>query len=85
MILEAGKEWMARAKYAETAREAGEAMEEGTEYLLNMYQQFAAEPVTQILDLQKGLRSAPVIQLDTPAVVLVGVPNVGYVVLAIQH
>lgn len=77
MILGAGKDWMARAKHAETAREAGEAMEEGTEYLLNLYKQFAVEPVSGLLDLQKGLRSAPIIQLDTPAVVLVGVPNVG--------
>ena len=53
------------------------AMEEGSDYLLNLYQQFAAEPVNGILELQRSLRSAPVIQLDTPAIVLVGVPNVG--------
>lgn len=77
MILEAGKEWVARAKYAETAREAGEAMNEGTEYILNLYQQHASKPVSEILELQRSLRGAPVIQLDTPAIVLVGVPNVG--------
>lgn len=77
MTLAAGKEWIARAKYAETAREAGEAMTEGTEYLLKLYQQFAFEPVSGIVELQRSLRSAPVIQLDTPAIVLVGVPNVG--------
>jgi len=79
VILEAGKEWVAKCKHAETAREAGEARLEGIEYLLNLYQQFAFEPVSGIVDLQKGLRSAPVIQLDTPACVLVGVPNVGCV------
>ncbi|CAB9503997.1 Nucleolar GTP-binding protein 1 [Seminavis robusta] len=77
MLLEAGKDWVAKAKNAETAREANEAMEEGTECLLDLYQQLAAEPVTGIVALQSSLRSAPAIQLDTPAVVLVGVPNVG--------
>ena len=77
MILEAGKEWVAKAKYAETAREAGEAMDEGVEALCNMFIEFAAGPVSNIMELQRGLRSAPVIQLDTPAIVLVGVPNVG--------
>lgn len=52
-------------------------MEEGTEYLLNLYKQFASEPVSGLVELQRSLRSAPVIQLDTPAIVLVGVPNVG--------
>lgn len=77
MLLEAGKEWVAKVKYAETAREAGETMEEGVEALCNLYEEFAVEPVSNILDLQKGLRTAPAIQLDTPAIVLVGVPNVG--------
>ena len=77
MMLEAGKDWVAKAKYAETAREAGEAREEGVEALCNMYTEFAAEPLSNILDLQRGLRGAPIIQLDTPAIVLVGVPNVG--------
>lgn len=77
MILEAGKEWVAKAKHAETAREAGETMEEGIDALCDLYNEFATEPVSGIVDLQRGLRSAPVIQLDTPAIVLVGVPNVG--------
>ena len=45
--------------------------------MLDLFQTLAAPPVTSIVDLQKGLRHAPVIQLDTPAVVLVGSPNVG--------
>lgn len=77
MLLEAGKDWVARAKHAETAKEAGDSMQEGTEYLLNLYKEMAFEPVQGILELQRSLRSAPVINLDTPAIVLVGVPNVG--------
>ncbi|KAL3915078.1 MAG: hypothetical protein SGILL_005813, partial [Bacillariaceae sp.] len=77
MILEAGKEWIYRAKHAETAREATEATKEGTDRLLELYREFAFEPVAGMVDLQRSLRSAPAVQLDTPAVVLVGAPNVG--------
>jgi nucleolar GTP-binding protein len=77
MILEAGKEWVAKAKYAETAKEADETVRQGTLALMDLYKQFAVEPMTGILGLQQALRSAPAVQLDTPAVVLVGAPNVG--------
>lgn len=77
MILEAGKEWVHKAKYAETAKEASMYTQEGIDRLLDLYQEFAYEPVASILDLQRSLRSAPAVQLDTPAVVLVGAPNVG--------
>jgi GTP1/Obg family GTP-binding protein len=77
--LEAGKDWVAKAKNAETSRAANEAKQEGVEALLTLYQQLAAEPVSGIVEIQRSLRSTPVIKLDTPAVVLVGVPNVGYV------
>ena len=77
MILEAGKDWVHKAKYAETARDANYYAKEGAERLLDLYQEFAYEPVMGILDLQRSLRSAPAVQLDTPAVVLVGAPNVG--------
>jgi nucleolar GTP-binding protein len=76
-LLEAGKDWVARAKAAETAREAGEAMQEGQERLLDLFEELAAPSVSQILTLQRSLRSAPAVRLDTPAVVLVGAPNVG--------
>lgn len=76
-LLEAGKDWVARAKTAETAREADEARQEGEERLLQLFQELAAPPVSQILTLQRSLRSAPAVRLDTPAVVLVGAPNVG--------
>ena len=77
MLLEAGKDWIARAKYAETAKEADEAVTEGTERMMDLYKEFAFEPVSGILALQRDLRSAPAVVLDTPAVVLVGAPNVG--------
>jgi GTP1/Obg family GTP-binding protein len=68
-VLQAGKDWIAKAKNAETAREANEAKQEGVEALINLYQQLAAEPVSGIVEIQRSLRSAPVIKLDTPAVV----------------
>ena len=77
ILLEAGKEWVHKAKYAETAKEANQYTLDGIDRLLAMYQEFAYEPVAGILELQRSLRSAPAVQLDTPAVVLVGAPNVG--------
>ncbi len=77
MLLEAGKEWVYKAKHAETAKEANSYTIEGIERLLELYQEFAYEPVASILDMQRSLRSAPAVKLDTPAVVLVGAPNVG--------
>mmetsp|Transcript_5636 Transcript_5636/g.13282 ORF Transcript_5636/g.13282 Transcript_5636/m.13282 type:complete len:480 (-) Transcript_5636:2202-3641(-) len=77
MLLEAGKEWVYKAKHAETAREADMYATQGAERMLDLYQEFAFEPVSGILELQRSLRSAPAVQLDTPAVVLVGAPNVG--------
>jgi nucleolar GTP-binding protein len=77
MLLESGKEWVYKAKHAETAREADAYTMEGTARLLDLFESFAFQPVSGILDLQRSLRSAPAVQLDTPAVVLVGAPNVG--------
>jgi nucleolar GTP-binding protein len=77
MLLEAGKEWVHKAKYAESAREANDAVRAGTDRLLEMYRELAYDAVGGMVDLQRSLRSAPAVQLDTPAVVLVGAPNVG--------
>jgi len=77
ILLETGKDWVAKAKYAETAREANDAVQQGTEQMIDLYKQFVFDPVAGLLDLQRKLRSAPAVQLDTPAVVLVGAPNVG--------
>jgi nucleolar GTP-binding protein len=77
IILEAGKDWVHKAKHAETAREATQFTKDGTDRLLDLYKQLAFEPVASMVDLQRSLRSAPAVQLNTPAVVLVGAPNVG--------
>lgn len=77
VVLEAGKDWIAKVKSAETAKEAGEGLQEGIDSLLNLFQDFCTQPVAEIIELQRSLRSAPIVQLDTPAVVLVGSPNVG--------
>lgn len=76
-ILEASKDWIAYTKNAENARDAGVAMEEGCERLVELFGTLAAPPVKQIMGLQRSLRGAPAVRLDTPAVVLVGAPNVG--------
>jgi len=77
MLLEAGKEWVYKAKHAETAREADMYAQEGARSMLELYREFAFEPVSGIIELQRSLRGAPAVQLDTPAVVLVGAPNTG--------
>jgi len=77
IVLDASKDWISKVKNAETAREAGGFMNEGIDALIDLFQEFATVPVSDILDLQRSLRSAPIVQLDTPAVVLVGAPNVG--------
>lgn len=77
IILDAGKDWIAKVKSAETAKEAGEVLEEGVEALIALFEEFATGPVTGIVELQRSLRSAPTVALSTPAVVLVGSPNVG--------
>lgn len=73
----AGKDWIAKAKNAESAREVSEIMKEGEEAMYALFQELAAKPVECIIDLQKSLRTTPAVRLDTPAVVLVGAPNVG--------
>ena len=77
MILESGKEWIYKCKHAETAKEANMAKQEGSDALMGLYKEFAFAPVAGMVDLQRSLRSAPAVQLDAPAVVLVGAPNVG--------
>lgn len=47
-------------------------MEEGCDRLFEIFSSRAAPPVQQIVGLQKSLRVAPAVRLDTPAVVLVG-------------
>jgi nucleolar GTP-binding protein len=77
MVLEASKDWIAKAKTAETAREVDVCLDEGIQSLVQLFEQYASLPVAGILELQRSLRTAPIVALDTPAVVLVGAPNVG--------
>jgi nucleolar GTP-binding protein len=77
IILESGKDWITKVKEADSSRASDMAMEEGIASLLGQFKEFASPPVSAILELQKSLRSAPIVKLDTPAVVLVGAPNVG--------
>ncbi|GKY99965.1 hypothetical protein MPSEU_000950100 [Mayamaea pseudoterrestris] len=77
MVLEASKDWIAKAKSAESAREVNDCLMEATDSLVSLFQQFAAPPVAGIVKLQRSLRTAPIVALDSPAVVLVGAPNVG--------
>jgi len=76
-MLLAGRDWTVKAKNAETAREAMDIIKEGGESMYNIFDDLAAGPLGCILELQKSLRTTPAIRLDTPAVVLVGAPNVG--------
>eukprot|EP00529_Nitzschia_sp_RCC80_P025481 CAMPEP_0113471950 /NCGR_PEP_ID=MMETSP0014_2-20120614/17253_1 /TAXON_ID=2857 /ORGANISM="Nitzschia sp." /LENGTH=535 /DNA_ID=CAMNT_0000364623 /DNA_START=46 /DNA_END=1653 /DNA_ORIENTATION=+ /assembly_acc=CAM_ASM_000159 len=77
MILEASKEWIYKIKNAETAKESNMLIIEATDALIQLYQVTAFDAVGGMVDLQRSLRTAPAVQLDTPAVVLVGAPNVG--------
>jgi len=76
-ILLAGKDWVAKAKSAENARTAMQVMEEGEEALCETFAVLAGDSIDGLLELQKSLRTTPAVRLDTPAVVLVGSPNVG--------
>ena len=55
LLLEAGKDWVHKAKYAETAKAADMITKEGTDKLLDLYHQFAFQPVSGILELQRPL------------------------------
>jgi len=76
-LLIAGKDWTAKAKTAETAREAMDTMRTGEERMYELFEELASKHVKLIIELQKALRTTPAVRLDTPAVVLVGAPNVG--------
>lgn len=76
-LLLAGKDWIAKIKCAETAREASDITDEALERMYELFNELANGPVSGIIALQKSLRTTPAVRLDTPAVVLVGAPNVG--------
>ncbi len=76
-ILIYGKDWIAKAKNAETAKEAMDTMVQGEKALTELFESLVSDPLKLLIDLQKSLRTTPAVRLDTPAVVLVGAPNVG--------
>ena len=76
-ILACGKDWVAKAKYAETAKEAMDCMVQGEKALVELFNGLVSDRLTLLINLQKSLRTTPAVRLDTPAVVLVGAPNVG--------
>jgi len=76
-ILIAGKDIIAAVKTAETARDASALILDGETRLLQLFERRVSAPLRNIIELQKSLRTAPAVRLDTPAVVLVGSPNVG--------
>lgn len=76
-ILLAGKDWIAKIKSADTGREAADTTLEAQERLYQLFHQLAGPPLAGLVELQKSLRTTPAVRLDTPAVVLVGAPNVG--------
>ena len=73
------KDFASRANKAETAVEAEELLEEGLATLKELYEdsEGKAAVLADLVEIQKDLRRIPVIELNTPTVVLVGAPNVG--------
>jgi nucleolar GTP-binding protein len=77
-VVSTGKAYASRAKQAGTAAEALEVLEDGSAELLRiMGRQRTASLLMEMLEVQKALKRVPVVELDSPTVVLVGAPNVG--------
>lgn len=73
-----GKDFASRANNASTALEAREIMAAGVLELEALYTLSPeAKALEELVEIQKDLRRIPIIELDTPTVVLVGSPNVG--------
>lgn len=66
-----------KASQATSALEAKEIMAAGQAELEALYSSPLADSLNELLEIQKDLRKIPVVELDTPTVVLVGAPNVG--------
>lgn len=76
-ILQLSRDYIAQIKSQPTAREAFDTTALGVDALASTYLELASAPLEGLMSLQKGLRSVPAVRLDSPAVVLVGAPNVG--------
>jgi nucleolar GTP-binding protein len=73
------KDYASRASNATSSVEAKSLLEEGMSTLESYYKSGVppADSLAMLVELQKDLRRIPVVELDTPTVVLVGAPNVG--------
>eukprot|EP01032_Pedospumella_encystans_P018675 gene18675-21251_t len=72
------KSFSTRARNAVSAMEARDLMVEGTRELEALYNvSVKAHALKELGEIQKVLRRIPIIELNTPTVVLVGAPNVG--------
>lgn len=72
-----GKQCIAEIKAAATARDSDLANQAAVNTMSRSFSFLASESVNNLLALQRSLRSAPIVELDAPSVVLVGAPNVG--------
>ena len=73
-----GKEFAAKANNASSSIEAKELMAQGMAELEALYEHSReAKALEALAEIQKDLRRIPIVELDTPTVVLVGSPNVG--------
>ncbi|CAM9188894.1 unnamed protein product [Ectocarpus fasciculatus] len=72
------KFYAAEANKAPSINSARETLEKGKLELKTLYESSpAAQCLSDIYELQRMLRRIPVVELETPSVVLVGAPNVG--------
>lgn len=73
-----GKEYASQSKDVASAVAAKELLIEGMAKLEELYATAPeANALVELTELHKDLRKIPVIELDIPAIVLVGAPNVG--------
>lgn len=77
------KEYASKGKNASTSQLAKDILIEGMEKIEDIYKQedinntSLSSTLIDLVNIQKELRKIPVIELNTPTVVLVGSPNVG--------
>ena len=78
MTSKIGKEYAAKASSATSSIEAKEILTQGMAELEALYEHSPeARSLAALVEIQKDLRRIPIVELDTPTVVLVGSPNVG--------
>ncbi|KAL7519652.1 hypothetical protein ACHAWX_004411 [Stephanocyclus meneghinianus] len=76
-IMTLAKDWIAKIKNSQTAKEAHQYTEEAKASIERIFQDLLDDSWGRMIELQRALRGVPMVTLDSPAVVLVGAPNVG--------